>query len=115
LQPGCLGTDGKGKAPHWQLTELGQTSKASAGGLFEPPTNEFLKWDGTKFRIPSPHRGRGVPPWRTGLSPHEGQAAPKLSPHVGHRKQPPCPPIEDITSLTTIGRSKPKGRAQRCR
>jgi hypothetical protein len=37
--PGCLGVDGKGKAPHWRLTELGCTSKASAGGTFEPPTS----------------------------------------------------------------------------
>ena len=41
-----LGVDGKGKAPHWTLTECGQTSRASAEGLFEPPTNDFLKWDG---------------------------------------------------------------------
>ena len=31
--PGCLGVDGKGKAPHWRLTELGTTSRASAEGL----------------------------------------------------------------------------------
>jgi hypothetical protein len=53
---GCLGVDGKGKAPHWTLTECGQTSRASAEGLFEPPTNDFLKWDGILFD-PAPFRG----------------------------------------------------------
>ena len=52
---GCLGVDGKGKSPHWRLTEKGQTSKASADGVFEPPPNDFLKWDGTLFD-PSPYR-----------------------------------------------------------
>jgi hypothetical protein len=52
---GCLGTEGKGKAPHWRLTEKGQTSKASPEGLFEPPPNDFLKWDGTLFD-PKPYR-----------------------------------------------------------
>jgi hypothetical protein len=47
---GSLGFDGKGRAPLWRLTEKGQTSGASAGGLFEPPTNDFLKWDGTRFQ-----------------------------------------------------------------
>jgi hypothetical protein len=53
--PGCLGVDGKGKAPHWRLTELGCTSRASADGLLDPPTNDFLKWDGTLFD-PKPFR-----------------------------------------------------------
>ena len=52
---GCLGVDGKGKAPHWRLTEKGRTSKASPEGLFEPPPNNFLKWDGTLFD-PKPYR-----------------------------------------------------------
>jgi len=42
-------------SPHWRLTEKGQTSKASADGVFEPPPNDFLKWDGTLFD-PSPYR-----------------------------------------------------------
>ena len=53
--PAYLGVDGKGKAPHWRLTELGTTSKASADGLFEPPTNDFHKWNGIKFD-PKPFR-----------------------------------------------------------
>jgi hypothetical protein len=38
---GCLGVNGRGKAPHWRLTELGY--------MREPPTREFLKWDGELF------------------------------------------------------------------
>ena len=53
--PGSLGVEGKGKAPHWRLTELGQTSRTSAEGLFEPPTNDFLRWDRTPFD-PKPFR-----------------------------------------------------------
>ncbi len=52
--PGCLGVDGKGKAPHWRLTELG----SYVGGILEPPTRDFLRWNGEPFedqknRIPS--------------------------------------------------------------
>ena len=38
---GCLGVEGKGKAPHWRLTELGY--------MHDPPTKEFMKWDGELF------------------------------------------------------------------
>ena len=40
-QQGCLGTDGKGKAPKWRLTELRY--------MGEPPTKDFLRWNGVKF------------------------------------------------------------------
>jgi hypothetical protein len=50
VRHGSLGSDGNGKATVWRLTELGQTSKASAGGLFEPPTCDFLKWKGVRFK-----------------------------------------------------------------
>jgi hypothetical protein len=39
---GSLGVDGKGKAPHWRLTDL------PCDG--EPPTRDFAKWDGAKFK-----------------------------------------------------------------
>lgn len=38
---GCLGVDGKGKAPHWRLTELGY--------MTDPPTRDFLHWNGELF------------------------------------------------------------------
>src|SRR5262249_31669189 len=40
-EPGCLGVDGKGKAPHWRLTELGYMN--------DPPTRDFIRWDGSQF------------------------------------------------------------------
>ena len=40
-EPGCLGVEGRGKAPHWRLTELGY--------MHDPPTKDFLKWDGELF------------------------------------------------------------------
>src|SRR5262245_14662991 len=38
---GSLGVDGKGKAPHWRLTECGY--------MRDDPTRDFMKWDGTPF------------------------------------------------------------------
>ena len=40
--PGRLGVDGKGKAPHWRLTEIGH--------MTAPPTKDFQRWNGTKFQ-----------------------------------------------------------------
>ena len=45
---GCLGVDGKGKAPHWRLTEL-EAPGGRNGSTLMLPTKDFLKWDGTKF------------------------------------------------------------------
>jgi hypothetical protein len=39
---GSLGVYGRGKAPHWRLTEVGY--------MGEGPTREFDRWDKTKFR-----------------------------------------------------------------
>ena len=47
--PGCLGVDGKGKAPHWRLTEL-EAPGGRNGDTWMLPTKDYLKWDGTKFR-----------------------------------------------------------------
>jgi hypothetical protein len=40
---GSLGVDGKGRAPHWRLTEL------DTPFLQEPATKDYLKWNGVKF------------------------------------------------------------------
>ena len=42
VTPGCLGVDGKGKAPHWRLTDVPM--------MHDPPTNDFNRWDGIKFK-----------------------------------------------------------------
>jgi hypothetical protein len=41
MKPGSLGLNGKGTAPWWRLTEVGY--------MRDPPTKDFLKWDGTPF------------------------------------------------------------------
>ena len=38
---GSLGVDGKGKAPHWRLTEFAT--------IVGPPTRDFERWEGQKF------------------------------------------------------------------
>jgi hypothetical protein len=42
VSPGCLGVEGRGKAPHWQLSEEWYQGHA--------PTRDFLNWDGVVFR-----------------------------------------------------------------
>jgi DNA-binding transcriptional MocR family regulator len=51
--PASLGTDGKGRAPHWRLTEVGTASA--------PPTMDFKSWTGTKFQQAQPRRPRKRP------------------------------------------------------
>jgi hypothetical protein len=38
---GCLGVEGRGKAPHWRLTEIGY--------MKAPPTRDFDRWNGKPF------------------------------------------------------------------
>jgi|SRR5215469_17303535 len=53
---GSLGIDGKGKAPHWRLTEIGcgynhhghdDVPGSNDSGA---PTRDFMRWNGAKFR-----------------------------------------------------------------
>jgi hypothetical protein len=62
---GCLGLDGKGKAPRWRLTEVAYMRGTSSKGTEDMPTMDFLKWNGVRFskHYPSgdhlkPHRQR---------------------------------------------------------
>jgi hypothetical protein len=63
--PGALGVDGKGKAPHWRLTELGYMN--------DPPTKDFLRWNKVRFRDgekQNPGRGKwGHPGRESGATP----------------------------------------------
>jgi hypothetical protein len=98
-EPGCLGLNGRGKAPHWRLTELGY--------MGDPPTRDFMRWDGTVFCRPkkqNPVRpdgtdctaGRDIPVYgRTVQSP-----AKVYGPAV-HTDEPSCTAGRDISSLTT--------------
>ena len=70
--PGCLGLDGRGKAPRWRLTELGY--------MDAPPTKDFLRWRGEKFRDQKIHKP----------GPENGaRVAPKTGPVVAPKTGPP--------------------------
>jgi hypothetical protein len=49
MTPGCLGVEGKGKAPHWRLTEVAYMRGTSSKGMTDMPTMDFLKWNGVRF------------------------------------------------------------------
>ena len=42
-----LGVDGKGKAPHWRITDM--PTRGGGGGEIKDSTKDFLRWDGTVF------------------------------------------------------------------
>jgi hypothetical protein len=87
----CLGLDGKGKAAHWRLTELGY--------MTEPPTRDFLKWDGVKFceqkspahykrklskkQNPEPSNGSHCTVQRITTEPSNGSPKPNTDPSNG--------------------------------
>ena len=52
VTPGVLGVEGKGKAPRWRLTELGY--------MREPPTRDFRRWDGHKFKAAKTKSRAGI-------------------------------------------------------
>jgi hypothetical protein len=49
MKAGCLGLDGKGKAPLWRLTEVSYMRGTSSKGMEDMPTMDFLKWNGVRF------------------------------------------------------------------
>jgi len=49
MKPGCLGLEGKGKAPLWRLTEVAYLRGTSSKGMEDMPTMDFLKWNGARF------------------------------------------------------------------
>jgi hypothetical protein len=77
----CLGVEGKGKAAKWRLTD--EPYKG------DPPTNDFLKWDGVLFE-PDQKQNPGPivsPPWTNGrstsglmVSPPHPESGPMVSP-----------------------------------
>ena len=50
---GCLGVEGKGRSPHWRLTEVGYMN--------EQPTKDYLRWRGEKFQRRIPRRKKQHP------------------------------------------------------
>jgi hypothetical protein len=90
----CLGVDGKGKAPHWRLTEIGY--------MADPPTRDFVHWDGTVFRNEknktlygkSRHPVRKIQTLASGKS---GHLKSEVSGKSVHRSDQECPENPDIT------------------
>ena len=60
MTPGCLGVDGKGRAPHWRLTEVAYMRGTSSKGMEDMPTMDFLKWNGVRFSKHRTRRGPGL-------------------------------------------------------
>jgi hypothetical protein len=108
VSPGHLGVEGRGKAPHWRLTEEFYQG--------ERPTRDFEKWNGEKFReqkspkhyvnekqnpgppvqasVDHPFRPLVDHPFR----PPHAQSGPPVQ-AIHHNA--PGPPVQAITSLTT--------------
>jgi hypothetical protein len=105
--PGCLGVEGRGKAPHWRLTELGY--------MADPPTRDFIRWDGVIFheqkslkhclkKKQNPVRSdRTVCPAKPDISVSDptGQSGSNLSGQAGHTDGSACPANPDISRLAT--------------
>src|SRR6516225_1406794 len=86
-EPGCLGVDGKGKAPRWRLTEL-EAYGGRNGNTWMLPTKEFNRWDGTKFRD---HRGAVKRERERKQNPGpqtDTRVARKRVPGLGHKRVP---------------------------
>jgi hypothetical protein len=104
-EPGCLGVEGRGKAPHWRLTELGY--------MLEPPTRDFINWDGAIFqeqKSPKYYLRKKQNPVRSRrtacpvlsdipVSGPIGQVADELSRPVGHTNKLACPVSADISRV----------------
>jgi hypothetical protein len=58
---GSIGTDGKGRASHWRLTELPY--------MDEEPTRDFTAWNGVKFSAKSSPKKKKKPGPITGATP----------------------------------------------
>ena len=65
VTPGHLGVEGRGKAAHLRLTECWYQG--------QPPTSDFERWDGTKFR----YQKNRVLPSAKGRVPHNLKTAKK--------------------------------------
>jgi hypothetical protein len=109
-----LGVEGKGKAPHWRLTELAWFENKEE----RFPTRDYDRWDGVlydsgKNKTLSGSVGQGVRSCRTLVSGPVGQSAPELSGSVGHKDAKKCPVLSDISSSTILGGVGGSGKAGR--
>jgi hypothetical protein len=84
--PHSLGVDGKGRAPHWRLTELGNVK--GLDGLPDYPTRDFLKWDGVLFDPKQYRHGK----W-------DAETAEKIK---SHKKQNPVIDVSSTPLSTSV-------------
>jgi hypothetical protein len=126
--PHSLGVDGKGRAPHWRLTELGNVK--GLDGLPEWPTRDFLKWDGVLFDPKQYRHGKWDAETEEKIKSHKKQnpvihvsstplstsVAPLLSTSITPKAQSAIHVddivadigvihVDDISSITTTGES----------
>jgi len=110
---GSLGVDGKGKAPHWRLTELGHV----AGSGTEFPSKEYLRWDGVLFEAKQYRHGskwgqKQNPAIHVNSTPLSTSKAPPLSTSIAPKapsaihgvnigSEETAIHVSSITSLTT--------------
>jgi hypothetical protein len=119
VSPGHLGVEGRGKAPHWRLTEEWY--------LGEPPTRDYLRWDGVVFheqKSPkhyyrrqsrlhtlSPDSLNTAPPQKQNPGPRvQSTVDHAFSPAVDHASSPP--PSASGPRVQSIQRQKPGPRVQ---
>jgi hypothetical protein len=109
-EPGCLGVDGKGKAPHWRLTEVGY--------MRDPPTRDFMRWNGGRFskhwpggddkkpkQNPAPEN-RSTPLQKTGAPLLQKTRAVRGKPAPENRSiqaPPPAPENRSISRVPSTG------------
>ena len=107
VSPGYLGVEGRGKAPHWRLTDV-----PYLGNL---PTRDFERWSGEIFReqkSPKHYQTKKQNPGPYGVSTvahslrrlstrNEPAAAESGPPGEAISEHQPGPPAASITSLTT--------------
>ena len=94
---GALGVDGKGRAPHWRLTELGYMN--------DLPTRDFADWDGRKFKPDKTESragngARGVPEMAHTTVPENRAVRAESVPEMAHiQLAPRVPEMAHISRL----------------
>jgi len=90
--PGGLGVHGHGRAPHWRLTEMGVRD-----GALDPPTREFIRWDGTVFTDRRPLAKKQKPGPKTGTT-SVPKTGPLMVPKPGPSNEPSGPENGSMSS-----------------
>jgi len=87
--PGGLGVEGKGKAPHWRLTEA-EWPGGYNGNTWMLPTKDYLKWNETKFRDARGAVGRARKRKQNPGPQIQARAARKYRPGPARKYRPIC-------------------------